>query len=129
MGQTISDKGKNFIDEVFDYQGMWGLPSKCGLKIVNKENHSIVIITELYEDNPGTSVTEFCPKLAEIISQDRNINPEKMILILHTPDVGSKYEFLHETFDIVNFCIEDGEFSDPKYERISKEDIVEMIKI
>ncbi|MBS4012490.1 MAG: hypothetical protein KGZ97_01850 [Bacteroidetes bacterium] len=127
MGQIIRDKEKNFVDEVYDYAGLWGLPSKCGLKIVIKNNQTIAIITELYEDNPGTSVTEYCPKLAEIITQDKKIKPEELFFILHTPDVGSKYEFLHETFDIVHFKIDNGLFSEPRWERIAREKVVEMI--
>ena len=127
MGQIISDKERNFIDEVFDYEGLWGIPSKCGLKIVDKSNNTIVIITELYEDNPGTSVTEYCAQLAQIISVERKINPERMLFILHTPDVGSKYEFLHETFDVVNFEIEGNVFSEPKWERVSREKVEELI--
>ncbi len=127
MGQIIRDKEKNFIDEVYDYAGLWGLPSKCGLKVVRKQNRTIAIITELYEDNPGTSVTEYCPKLAEIIIQDKKIKPEELLFILHTPDVGSKYEFLHETFDIVHFHINNEQFSEPRWERITRDQVIEMI--
>ncbi len=127
MGQIIRDKERNFIDEVYDYEGLWGIPSKCGLKIAKHKNQTVVIITELYEDNPGTSVTEYCAQLAQILSEDKKIKPEEMIFILHTPDVGSKYEFLHETFDIVSFTIENGKFSGPEWERISRNEVVKMI--
>jgi len=49
---------KTYYDEIFDFSGQWGMPSKCGLKILKKRNKNIVIVTEMYQENPGTSVTQ-----------------------------------------------------------------------
>ncbi|MFW5793119.1 MAG: hypothetical protein ACOCWC_02455 [Bacteroidota bacterium] len=128
MSQKVKNKEENFIDEVYSYAGMWGIPSKCGLKIVNKDSNDIVIVTDLYEENPGTSITEYCAQLAGIITSDKNLDPARLLLILHNPDLGSKYEFMSETFDIVHFDIVDDNFSNPKWERISREQIERLLK-
>ena len=46
-----------YYDEIFDFAGQWDMPSKCGLKIIQHNDKKTVIVTELYQDNPGTSVT------------------------------------------------------------------------
>lgn len=43
------------------------MPSSCGLKIRNINGKTYVIVTELYQDNPGTSVTYAGKSLAEQI--------------------------------------------------------------
>ena len=48
----VSDK---YYDEIFDFRTM-GCPSKCGLKIITHKT-KVVIVAELYQDNPGTSIT------------------------------------------------------------------------
>lgn len=127
MAQIIKNKKDNFIEEIYSYPGLWDIPSKCGLMIVESENKTITIVTDLYEENPGTSITEYCSQLAQIIAEDKNIAPKKMQMILHNPDLGSKYEFMSETFDLVHFNIEDKKFLNPKWERISREDVEKMI--
>ena len=47
----------DYYDEIFDFMGEWDMPSSCGLKIRESEGRKYVIVTELYQDNPGTSVT------------------------------------------------------------------------
>jgi hypothetical protein len=50
----VSEK---YYDEIFHFKGQWDAPSLCGLKILNRNGKTCVIVTELYQDNPGTSVT------------------------------------------------------------------------
>ena len=50
----VDDK---YFDEIFDFAGQWDMPSKCGLKILKKKKKVIVVVTELYQDKSGTSVT------------------------------------------------------------------------
>ena len=48
---------EKYYDEIFEFNGLWDVVSKCGLKIIDKGWKKTVIVTELYQDNPGTSVT------------------------------------------------------------------------
>ena len=112
-----------YMDEVFEFAGQWGVPSHCGLKLVKRAPHVVVITTELYETNPGTSVTRWAAQLANTICDLKKIKPEKLIFIVHIPDRKSKLEFYKEAFNQVSFYIENGRFINPVWDRISKEDV------
>ncbi len=127
MSKKVNDYEQNYIEEIFDFKGLWDMPSKCGLKVIEKTDKTVVIVTDLYHENPGTSITEFCTQLATIIAKEKNININKMIFIQHNPDLGSKYDFLVESFDLVKFEIVNNEFQNPKWENISKEDVEKII--
>ena len=49
----VSEK---YYDEIFDFAGQWDMPSKCGLRILTYKDKKVIIVTELYQDNPGTSI-------------------------------------------------------------------------
>ena len=117
-----------YIDKIYDYEGLWDAPSKCGLKIIRKNNKSIVIATELYDINPGTSVTEWTIQLATIISEDNNISFENLIFIEHTRDIGSKLSFNNETFFHVTFEADGDKLVKPKWNQLTKEVIDSMIR-
>ena len=63
----------DYYDEIFDFKGEWDMPSSCGLKIRESEGRQYVIVTELYQDNPGTSVTYAGQRLAEQICQAKGL--------------------------------------------------------
>lgn len=48
---------EKYYDEIFDFEGEWNLRSKCGLRIKDYGDRKVVIVTELYQDNPGSSIT------------------------------------------------------------------------
>ena len=112
-----------YMDDVFEFKGLWGIPSHCGLKIKKKTNQVIVITTELYDSNPGTSVTRWTAQIANIICDLKNIQPEKLIFIVHIPDRKSKLEFYKEAFSLVRFSIENGRFINSVWDKISKEEV------
>ncbi len=118
----------NYIDSIFDFKGRWDAPSRCGLKIVKKQDRHVVIVTELFEDNPGTSVTEFNTELAAILVKDFSLDPEKLLFIEHNPDRGSKLDHYRESFDIVRFRRDGRTFRNPEWERISRERVDELIR-
>ena len=103
------------------------MPSHCGIKIIKKTSRTIVIATEMYETNPGTSVTDFTAQFAQDICKNENIDSDNMILIVHTPDKKSKLEFYKETFDIVKFDKDEELLKNPQWKRVSKEEVDKMI--
>jgi hypothetical protein len=117
----------NYSDCIFDFRGRWDAPSRCGLKIIKKQDRHIVIVTELFEENPGTSVTEFNSELAAIIIKELSLDPEKFLFIEHNPDRGSKLDHYKESFDIVRFQRDGGRFHDPEWESISRDRVDELI--
>ncbi len=127
--QFNKDINSDYFSELYDFRGQWDVPSRCGLKIVKKDEKSIVIATELYAENPGTSVTNFCAPLATQICRDFAINHDSMVFIVHTPDAKSKLTFLNENFFQVSFKWDGSKFIDPCWEQLDKARVDEMLGI
>ena len=121
-----SEKGQ-FIDQEYEFKGMWDVPSICGLKIVKKPKEAIVIVTDLYEKNPGTPVTEWNTKLASEICQKFDINPKELIFIERTPDKKTKLSFNKETFFQVIFEQNGYEFDNPDWKELSRDEVERLI--
>jgi len=111
-----------YMDCYFSYPGQWESPSRCGLKVVSrKDGKTLAIATEIYRQNPGTPVTEWCAPLATLIMTSLRETPENFIFIEHTPDLRSKLAFYEETFDLVNFEWNGAQFIAPKWNRLERE--------
>ena len=118
-----------YMDRYFNYLGQWDSPSKCGLKVVNrKDGKTLAIATEIYRQNPGTPVTEWCAPLATSIMNELNCTPEQFIFIEHTPDLRSKLAFYEETFDQVNFEVKDQKLVNPKWSRLTPEQVDSLMQ-
>jgi len=118
-----------YMDHYFDYLGQWDSPSRCGMKTVQRKDGKILVIaTEIYRQNPGTPVTEWCAPLATQILQSLNINPVDLIFIEHTPDLRSKLTFYSETFDHVTFDWDGKKFTNPQWTRLAREQVDVMMK-
>ncbi|MDR3046209.1 MAG: hypothetical protein LBU51_01165 [Bacteroidales bacterium] len=112
----VSEK---YYDEIFDFKGQWDLPSKCGLKIMDKSDKKVVIVTELYQDNPGTSVTYAGQSLATQICEAKGLDFSKIIYIECNPDTKSKLSFYDEEFFEVDF----NDSSHTNYRLLSKKEV------
>lgn len=118
----------DYMDQYFDFKGQWDSPSKCGLKIIRrKDGKTMAIATEIYRQNPGTPVTEWCAPLASQILKNLDEKPENFIFVEHTPDLKSKLTFYGETFDLVDFEWDGTKFINPKWKRLSKENVDHLI--
>lgn len=117
----------DFIDHIYHFKGAWDVPSFCGLKIISKKDKTIVVLTELYDSNPGSSVTSWIDKLATELIREFEIEPEKLILIEHNPDRKSSLEFFKETFNIVSFKWNGEKYVNPSWDRKTKTEIENLI--
>lgn len=117
-----------YSDRIFEFKGRWDVPSRCGLKIVIKQERHVVVVTELFEENPGTSITEFNRELAAIIVGEFGLDPAKLVFIEHNPDRGSKLDHYKESFDLVRFRMDGSRFSDPEWERIGRDRVDDLIR-
>lgn len=115
-----------FIEDNFDFIGDWGVESRCGLMVAEGKEKTIVIVTEL-PDNPGTQITSVSPDLARQICEAHNIQPEKLVYIEHSPDMGSRLSFYDESFFKIDFELTDGIFSSPKWNKITQQQVEELI--
>jgi hypothetical protein len=93
----------HYYDEVFPFSGAWDMPSKCGLKIVRRAGRVYVIVTELYQDNPGTSVTYAGRSLAEQVCAAKGLRLEEIAYLECNPDMNSKLSFYDEAYYEVRF--------------------------
>ena len=113
---------EKYYDEIFNFKGQWDLPSSCGLKLLHK-GKTIVIVTELYQDNPGTSVTAAGKNLAEQICQSKGLELDKIIYLECKPDTNSKLSFYDEEFFQVMW-IDD---SKPSYRQLNADELKELL--
>jgi hypothetical protein len=116
-----------YQDQVYNFKGLWDLPSFCGLKMVKKADKTIVIATDLYDKNPGTSITEWNTRLAMELCNKFEINPKNIIFIEHTPEKDTKLEFNRETFFRVDFTLENNQFINPDWNQLTKEEVDKLI--
>lgn len=120
----VSDK---YFDEKFDFAGQWDMPSTCGLKIIQKDDISIVLVTELYQDNPGTSVTYAAGSLIKQICDVKYLDINKIKYIECNPSTNSKLSFYDEEMFLVDFILQDGMPVDLKYHKLTKEEIQNLL--
>ncbi|MCX6224543.1 MAG: hypothetical protein NTV01_07285 [Bacteroidia bacterium] len=111
------------IDMIFEFAGLWGLPSKCGLKRFAVNGKQGILVSELYQNNTGTSVTQVTTSLAMQICERFNIDPKNLIYIEHSPDMNSKLSFYNEEFYKVNFEIIDGKLVNPSWQMLTMDEI------
>ena len=117
----------NYQDQIYNYNGLWDVPSICGLKIVEKEKLTIIIATDLFDENPGTSITAWNTKLAKELCDKNEIDYKQLIYIEHTPDKKTKLSFNQESFFKVNFDIKDDKFENPQWQELTKEEIDKLL--
>ena len=121
----VSEK---YYDEIFEFKGQWDMPSSCGLKIIRKtgteqaENRVYVIVTELYQDNPGTSVTYAGRSLAQQICDAKGLQLNEIKYIECNPDTNSKLSFYDEEYFEVDFSSEP-----PRYRKMTSDEIKEIL--
>ncbi|MCL2043175.1 MAG: hypothetical protein FWG89_03450 [Treponema sp.] len=112
---------EKYYDELFHFKGQWDMPSCCGLRVLRQET-TVVIATELYQDNPGTSVAAAGKSLAEQICRQKGLNLNEIMFLQCNPDTSSKLSFYDEEIFEVDFT--DG--PEPVYRQLSAEDIKEL---
>lgn len=115
---------EKYIDEIFEFSGSWGIQSKCGLRHMLRNGEALVIVTELYQDNPGSSITSVAGSLAKQIADRFQYDPKSMIYIESNPNMKSKLSFYDEEYFRVSFDIVNNEFLNPKWSRLSKEELI-----
>ena len=110
---------KKYYDEIFEFAGQWEQPSACGLKIIDKDNKKIVIVTELYQDNPGTSVTAAGINLALQICEKKGLILSEIMYLECTPDTNSVLSFYDEQYFEVTF----NDMKNASYRKLSIEEV------
>ncbi|MDR2389657.1 MAG: hypothetical protein LBD89_07725 [Tannerellaceae bacterium] len=120
MDMNLSE---NYYDEVFSFNGHWEIPSRCGLRIIRRSGRSYVMVTELYLDNPGTSVTAAGESLLMQICRAKGLDPHEVIYIECNPDMNSKLSFYDEAYFRVTFSRDHP----PSYRQLSLEEVAELL--
>ncbi|MCK9303322.1 MAG: hypothetical protein PHU62_03200 [Bacteroidales bacterium] len=120
----VDDK---YFDEIFDFAGQWDMPSKCGLKILNSGEKVIVVVTELYQDNPGTSVTYAGGSLIKQICDAKNLSINNIVYLECNPNTNSKLSFYDEEIFKVDYELENGLPVNLKYKQLSQEEVKTLL--
>ncbi len=113
-----------YYDEIFHFKGQWDMPSTCGLKIRVKDSITYVIVIELYQDNPGTSVTYAGPLLAEQICKAKGLEPDKIVYLECNPSTNSKLSFYDEEYFYVDFNADMRN----RYRQLDKDEISSILQ-
>lgn len=114
---------KEYYDEIFEFKGQWDMPSSCGLKIRTVDGVTYVLAVELYQDNPGTSVTYAGRSLAEQICEAKGLDIDKITFVECNPDTNSKLSFYGEMCFAVDFDADPAH----KYTQLSSEQAKRII--
>ncbi len=88
-----------WIDRLHHFAGRWGVPSVCGLRTLLTPGGITVVATELYDRNPGSSVTAMAGELVRDLATEHGVAPERTTLVVRCPGRGSKLSCYDETFD------------------------------
>jgi len=114
---------------VFEFEGLWGLRSACGLRIFDKgKNQVVVVVSELYKENPGTSIAQVPASLAMQVCHAYGLDVQNIVYIEHNPDMHSKLSFYEEEFFRVYFEYDGVELANPSWERIDSEQLKQYIE-
>jgi hypothetical protein len=125
----IKPEFNKYMNSYFDFAGLWDSPSRCGICAIKRnDGKMLVIVTEIYRQNPGTAVTECVASIATRLLMEYKVTPENLIFIEHSPDLKSKLTFYGETFDLVTFEWDGNHFVNPAWTRLSREKVDAMMK-
>lgn len=117
---------ERYYDEIFEFAGQWDMPSACGLKIIEKDNKTYVITTELYQENPGTSITYAGGSLIKQICDKKGLDIQHIIYVECNPNTNSKLSFYDEEMFQVTYDLEGGLPTNLQYRQLSKEEIKDI---
>ena len=118
---------EKYYDEIFDFNGIWDMPSKCGLKILSHKGKTYIIVSELYQDNPGTSVTYAGYSLFRQICESKGFSEKDVVYLECNPDTNSKLSFYDEEFYEVTFPETNGETGRPAYKQLSSDKVKDIL--
>ena len=93
--------------------------ARCRVRV----NNNVVVATELL-DNPGMSLTNAAASVAMQVCQYYEILLEQLIWIEHYPEETGH----EETFDLVYFNFESGRLFAPRWKRITKEEVQQLLQ-
>ncbi len=119
---------EKYYDEIFEFAGQWEMPSSCGLKVIHKNDKTYVITTELYQENPGTSITYAAGSLIKQICDHKGFDINNIIYIECNPNTNSKLSFYDEEMYEVGYRLENGLPVDLSYRQLSAEEIKNIVE-
>lgn len=117
---------ERYYDEIFEFAGQWDMPSACGLKIIKKEDKTYVITTELYQENPGTSITYAGASLIKQICDRKGLDINTIVYIECNPNTNSKLSFYDEELFEVTYELDNGTPKNLQYRQMSAEEVRAM---
>ena len=114
------------IDSIYEFKGLWDIPSQCGIKILKDRAESpVLILSDLYDINTGSTITEYCIPLLQRICADYSIALTDAKIFHLVPD-ESKYTFMDECYYEITLHKERDSY-EPAWTQVPKESVLELI--
>jgi hypothetical protein len=111
----------------FQFQGLNQCDSVCGIEVYDKGQYAAVVVVSELDENPGTSVTNAWPFLADEISKDYNLGGQNIVWIEYYP----ANKIRGEVWDRVHLELANGEFQMSQnrhpWQSLTKEQVQELI--
>lgn len=119
---------EKYYDEIFEFAGQWDMPSACGLKTIVKNDKTYIITTELYQENPGSSITYTGGSLIKQICDRKGHDINNIVYIECNPNTNSKLSFYDEEMFEVSYDLEDGMPTHLRYRQLSADEIKNIVE-
>jgi hypothetical protein len=113
---------EKYYDEIFEFEGLWGMLSRCGLRVIRRDGRTVVVVTELYQDNPGTSVTAAGRLLATRICEAKGLTLGEITYLECNPDTNSKLSFYDEEYFEATF----SDAPQAAYRRLERSEVMKL---
>lgn len=116
-------------DEILVYRPWTGVEARCRVRIFRRSNCAVVIVSEV-PDNPGMSVTNPAEVIATQVVRESGLDPRTTLWIEHYPDRKRPAQHdpvFQETWDLVTFQWDGQEARHPRWRRLEKNEVLEMI--
>ncbi|MBN2192094.1 MAG: hypothetical protein JW751_04700 [Polyangiaceae bacterium] len=126
-GAGANDRGTlgadRWLGRVYEFAGQWGVPSRCSLFTTVREGRFVAVATELYGENPGSSVTSMASSVVAALAVEHGIAEDQITLIVRCPGRGSKLSCYDETFD--RYVRDPNER--PRWERMTSDEVATLV--
>lgn len=113
------------FDTIFEYQGSWGRPARCRLRLYRLANGMTVAIASELPDNPGVSITNFAAELATGVRRQFIEPGQGLLWVEHYPRQESGLD--RETYDRVLLRWDGRAYRDPQWKPWSRAAIEALI--
>ncbi len=121
---------ERLVDTHYEHKPKIGTPAACCLSILHSEEQTIVVFTEL-PDNEGMSVTNAAEDIATQVRREFGLDPDQTRWIEHYPErqhhVHNRIHIEPATYDEVIYTWDGYQASEPTWRRLTREEFEVLV--